>query len=142
MATTVSAHSVLALLSLLCALGDLTWPTAILALGVGLAASSVELAWHAEELSPPATVRFAAPLFRVCLIGGPLIVASMAFTGLLPFLFSITYVAVLPGLRIIATLRRSGSALPKSVRPTLAVFALFIGIMAAVHTYGSRVLGQ
>lgn len=138
MGTTVAAHSLLALLSFLCASDQILWQMAVFALGIGLATTSVELAWHSEALSASAPARIAAPLFRVSLIGGPLAVASLAFTGYLPFSFSLVYVAILPALKLLGALRRSGEPLPSKFRPTVAIYAAFVAIVVACHAYASR----
>ncbi len=135
MACTLAAHTLLALLSLLCASEEVEWQKGVFALGIGLSTCAVELAWHSSLLSAPATARIAAPLFRISLVGGPLAIASLAFTSQLPFCYTATYLALLPALRVLSSLRRSGQPLPGTIRGSAGVFGIFLGIMVACRAY-------
>lgn len=135
MAATLAAHSLLALLSFLCASEDVQWQKALFALGIGLSTCAVELAWYARLLSAPGPSRIAAPLFRICLIGGPLAVASLAFTAQLPFCFTATYIALVPALRVLSNLRNSGKRLPDNIRGSAGVYALFMAIILGCRAY-------
>jgi len=137
MLTTFGAHALLALTSLLCGLPDAPLQgstlavTAVTALAVGAALTSVELAAHAQLLSAKPAARIAGPLYRMTLIIGPLLVSSLAMSGLLPGMYNSVNAALFLAVPLLRRLSRSGSAVPTSILGTAAVYALFVGILAA-----------
>ena len=147
MFTTLASHSLLTMLSLLCALPQLTltsFPALSFLVGsslaVGTALTSVELAAHNQQLGGTCTKRIAAPLFRVTLIGGPLMVGVLALTNEIPSLYAAANGAVIAALPILKSTARSGLPVPPSARGTAGVYLLFVAIMVACRVISGGIV--
>ncbi len=130
-ATTFGAHTLLALLSLLCLLDLFRWQEVCVAVAVGCAATAVELAQHREPLSRPEAAWLSAPLYRVSLVAGPLIVATLALMGQLRAQYVLEYAALGAAMMVVQDLRRRSLPLPRGVGGSCGVYGLFVAIMLA-----------
>lgn len=148
MFATFGAHSLLALTSLLCGLpatplqGATMAVTVVAALAVGAALTAVELAAHHQLLAPRATARIAGPLFRITLVIGPLLVSSLAMSGLLPGMYNSVNAALFLAVPLLQRLSRSGTAVPANITGAAAVYALFVGILVACRYAATMALSS
>jgi hypothetical protein len=89
--TSIGAHSLLAALSLLLALGTLPWPTFIVAAAVGSLLGAVEAAWYGG-IFRGAQQRWIEPTHRVSLAFAPLAITALALLHALPPLYALCFV--------------------------------------------------
>jgi hypothetical protein len=135
MLTTVGGHSLLALLSLLSALDAFHWQEVAVAIAIGMSATAVDLAWHREDLLPPLTVRIAAPLYRLTLIFGPVVITTLVLLHQLPSLYMAVYGSLALALPLLRSLSKTGTPLPTGIQSSSGVYAVFVGIMVMCRLY-------
>ena len=136
--TTFVGHTLTALLSLLCCFSELSWPMATFALAIGAAVSAVEMTWNTVKLTGPGAVRWVPALFRVSLVLGPLLVATMALLGQLSPHYVLVYATLFLVIPILRGLAKRGAGIPHSLRGVAGVYLLFVAIMIGCRLYISN----
>lgn len=127
------ANTLLGVLSFEVFGSDIHWQTIIYALAFGAAASSVEAAWYEEVWYGETWLtedgsRWLRSAFRVLVVAGPVLIASLAFARQLPTVYVCTYLALPWALKNARKTVQSnaGNAL---FSPVAGVYLIFMAIM-------------
>ncbi len=131
----IAGSTLLALLSFFTVSPDFYWEKIAFATAIGCAAASVEATWFGEALKAPTEARWAVPFYRIVLLAGPVIVATMALAGYLPKHYAAVYALVPFAARIIKRASQSGINLTSCYRASAGVYMGFVGIITACLLY-------
>lgn len=131
----ISGATLLTLLAFFAVSPDFYWEKIAFATAIGCAAASVEATWFGDALKAPTESRWALPLYRLVLLAGPVVVATMALAGYLPRCYTAVYVLVPFAARIIKQASGSGVILTSCYPATAGVYAGFIGIIVGCLLY-------
>jgi hypothetical protein len=131
----IAGAILLTLLAFFAVSPDFYWEKIAFATAIGCAAASVEATWFGDALRASTETRWALPLYRLVLLAGPVIVATMALAGYLPRCYTAVYILVPFAARVITRASGSGINLTSCYRATAGVYAGFMGIITACLLY-------
>ena len=127
-------NSLLTLTSIMLITNSFDWQSAVCAVAIGSSLATVEASWYADTFAEAVRSRWTLPLYRLALVLGPIIIATMAMANQLPQPYMLTLLAVLAGSRL---LRKSeNDSIPrKTLRGAAGIYLLFLAIMTACKLY-------
>jgi hypothetical protein len=131
----IAGATLLSVLSFFAVSPEFYWEKIAFAAAMGCAVASVEATWFGDALQAPANARWALPLYRITLLAGPVIVATMALAGYLPKYYAAVYALVPLAIRLVKNTSRSGINLTSYYGPTAGVYLGFMGIITACLLY-------
>lgn len=135
LAAAITGAMLLTLLSFFAISPEFYWEKITFAIAIGCSVASVEATWFGDALKAPSEARWALPVYRVVLLAGPVIVATMALVGSLPRYYVAVYALIPFAARIIKRASQGGVNLTSCYPATAGVYTGFVGIITACLFY-------
>ncbi len=134
-AGSILGATLLALLSFFAISPEIYWQRIVFSTAMGCAVASVEAAWFGDALAHSKETRWALPLYRIMLLAGPVIVATMALAGYLPSHYAAVYLLVPFAARVVKRASEGGINLTSCYRDAAGVYVGFMGIILGCLFY-------
>jgi hypothetical protein len=132
--TAILAHSLVAGLSFLLALGDIPWPALIVSTALGTLLGAVEATWNGSSFQS-VTRPWIMPLHRVTLIYGPVAIGMLSLVSALPRAYAVVIALLIPGLRLVRAIASEQTISAHRFLLVAGLYSAFMAIMAACRAY-------